>query len=150
MAGALDKVSAIRLFPLLAILFASFVAGPAAAQNVPVIPVHGDEVDSSPWLDMPEMFLSERAVATCSYGAVLGMGAAFLTSFIDVGVNLGLQLILGGAIVGCGAWLGEIAGEHFQWHWDRKHPTPEHDAGDAARREESAGPAISVALPAQP
>ena len=71
-------------------------------------------------------------------------------SFIDVGVTLGLQLILGGAIVGCGAWLGEIAGEHFQWHWERKHPSPEHDAGDAARLEESAGPAMAETLPAQP
>jgi hypothetical protein len=85
-------------------------------------------------------------VATCSYGAVLGMGAAFLTSFIDLGVTLGLQLILGGAIVGCGAWLGEIAGEHFQWNWDLAHPSDVYGAG----REGSASPPAPDTTPAQP
>jgi len=123
------KLLAMRIFPLIAILFTTLVAGPAAAQDSPETPVPAIESDASSWRDLPDMYLSERAIASCSYGAVVGIGAAVLTSFLDAGITFGIQLIIGGAIVGCGAWLGEIGSEQFQAEWDRMHPAPQPGSG---------------------
>jgi len=143
-----DKGSAMRLFRLLAIFFATLVAGPAAAQDTPATLAPTIESDPSFWDDLSEMYLSDRALATCTYGAVVGMGAALLTSFIDLGVTFGLQLMVGGGIIGCSAWLGEVGSERFRGDWDRKHPAP--DPGDEPFRAEIGGPAIADARPAQP
>ena len=138
------------LIRLLAVGLTLFLAAPASAQNAPATSTQTVESATSPWLDLPEVLLSERAVATCSIGAILGMGAALMTSVVDVGVTFGVELLFGGALIGCGAWLGEVAAEQFQWRWEQEHGRSGSAPGEAVRREKGSGPAVAGGLPAQP
>ncbi len=139
-----------QFFRLLATGLVLLLAAPAVAQDASLAPAQAVEADRSPWWDLPRVFMTEQAVATCSIGGLLGMGAAAMTAVVDVGVMFSVQLLFGGALVGCGAWLGEIAAEHFQWRWEQEHGRPGSAAGEVVRQEKSAGSAVAGASPAQP
>lgn len=138
------------LIRLVAIVLAAFAAVPAMAQDTTSAPAQAVETTSQTWQDLPQVLMTERAAATCSVGAILGMGAALLTAVIDVGVTFTAELVLGGAFFGCGAWLGEIAAEQFQWRWEQEHGGFGAQPGEAVRREKDSGPAVAGAPPAQP
>jgi hypothetical protein len=129
------------LFRHVAIVLAMLVSEPAMAQDTPLVPSRMVKAAPSPWRDLPQILMTERAAATCSIGAILGMGAALLTSIVDIGVAFSAELLFGGALVGCGAWLGEIAAEQFQWRWEQEHGEFGSTSGEAVRREKASGPA---------
>jgi hypothetical protein len=69
---------------IVVIALAVLVAAPAAAQDTSSASIRSVAATPSPWLELPQVLVSEQAVVTCTIGAILGMGAAALT-LVDEG-----------------------------------------------------------------